>query len=185
MVTADQFKDDYETDTGHQGVPYSEDETAKLVETFHREGWIHLGNILTPGEVDALKGAMIRKYDDRRLQDDEEGDHIRGPILMRMFEYHQSFRDLIEREPVVSLAESILGDDCHVMSQNAMRTALDYRQSRRCLHLPQPGMASRRPEPIRSCTLRRDHSLQPAVHRTTILSVSELPDAGPCLRRRR
>ena len=121
MVTADQFREGYRTDAGHKGVPYSEDETANLVETFHKEGWIHLGNVLTPEEVDSLKEAMIRKYDDERLQNDEEGDHIRGLILMRMFEYHQSFRDLIEREPVASLAESILGDDCHVMSQNAMR----------------------------------------------------------------
>ncbi len=36
---------------------------------------------------------------------------------MRMFEYHQSFRDLIVRDPVVSLVEALLGDDCHILAQ--------------------------------------------------------------------
>ncbi len=43
MMTADQFKEEYGTDAGHSGMPYSEDETAKLVETFHNEGGVDIG----------------------------------------------------------------------------------------------------------------------------------------------
>ena len=59
---------------------------------------------------------MERKYNDPRMHD-EAGDHIRGISMMRMFEYDKAYRDLIVREPYVSLAEAILGEDCHMMSQ--------------------------------------------------------------------
>ena len=62
---------------------------------------------------------MARKVADPRILNDEAGDHIRGISLMRMFEYSEAFRDLVVREPFVSLAEAILGDNCHLMSQNA------------------------------------------------------------------
>lgn len=39
-----------------------------------------------------------------------------------MFEYSLAFRQLIVREPLIGLVESLLGDDCHVISQNALRT---------------------------------------------------------------
>ncbi len=121
MISAEVFSETYRSDVMEKGEPYSEEETAKLVDQFYREGWLHLGNVLTGAEVEALKEGMIRKYDDEPLQDDEEGDHIRGVSLMRMFEYHQSFRDLMVREPVAGLAEAILGGDCHMMAMNALR----------------------------------------------------------------
>ena len=122
MVSAKVFADSYATGVMERGQSYGEAETADKVEKFYREGWLHLGNVLNPAEVETLKSAMVRKYDDERLREDEEGDHVRGVALMRMFEYHQSFRDLMKREPVVSLAEAILGDDCHMMAMNALRT---------------------------------------------------------------
>jgi ectoine hydroxylase-related dioxygenase (phytanoyl-CoA dioxygenase family) len=122
MATVDLFREGYNTQVMQLGSAFNEEETARMVDEFFREGWLHLRNVLTPEEVDVLKAGMIRKYDDERLPGDEEGDHIRGMSLMRMFEYHQSFRDLIVREPVVSLAEAILGEDCHMMAMNALRT---------------------------------------------------------------
>ncbi|MGH3888153.1 MAG: phytanoyl-CoA dioxygenase family protein [Pseudonocardiaceae bacterium] len=41
---------------------------------------------------------------------------------MRMFEYHQAFRDLLVLEPMINLVEQIVGTDCHVVAQNALRT---------------------------------------------------------------
>jgi ectoine hydroxylase-related dioxygenase (phytanoyl-CoA dioxygenase family) len=102
--------------------PYSKEQTHQIVEQFHRDGYYFFGQVLTPEEVAALKDAMERKYADPRMHD-PEGDHIRGISLMRMFEYDRAFRDLIVREPFVSLVEAILGADCHLMSQNALRYA--------------------------------------------------------------
>ena len=99
---------------------YSDEEVQRIVEQFHRDGYYFFGQVLTPEEVATLRETIERKYADPRMHD-EEGDHIRGTSLMRMFEYDRSFRALIVREPFVSLAEAILGKDCHMMSQNALR----------------------------------------------------------------
>ena len=101
--------------------PFDEETTRRIVEDFNRDGYCFLENVLTLEEVDALREGMKRKWNDPRIQADEAGDHIRGISMMRMYEYDRNFRDLIEREPIVSLAEAILGADCHMMSQNALR----------------------------------------------------------------
>jgi ectoine hydroxylase-related dioxygenase (phytanoyl-CoA dioxygenase family) len=99
--------------------PFDAEETRQIVAQFHRDGYCFLKNVLTPAEVQALRAAMERKYADPAMHG--EGDHIRGISLMRMYEYDRAFRDIIVREPIVSLAEAILGPDCHMMSQNALR----------------------------------------------------------------
>jgi ectoine hydroxylase-related dioxygenase (phytanoyl-CoA dioxygenase family) len=104
-----------------QGEAYSAAETQRIVEAINCEGYCHLGQVLEADEVAALKDAMERKMNDPKMQE-EAGDHIRGKSLMRMFEYDNAFRDLIVREPFASLAETILGADCHLMSQNALFT---------------------------------------------------------------
>ena len=70
----------------------------------------------------ALRDAMERMVDDPAMQEDQPGNHRKARSLMRMFEYDRSFRDLIVREPFASLAEAVLGDQCHVMGQNALFT---------------------------------------------------------------
>jgi hypothetical protein len=102
------------------GEPYSAAETAKIIEGFNRDGYYVLGPTLEADEVEALRGAMQRKLTDPRILADPEGDHSRGSSLMRMFEYDSAFRDLIVREPFPTLAEAILGENCQVMSQNAL-----------------------------------------------------------------
>ena len=42
--------------------------------------------------------------------------------LERMYEVSQCARDLIVREPFASLAEAVLGEDCHMMAQSYIRT---------------------------------------------------------------
>lgn len=100
--------------------PFDAETTESIVEQFYRDGYYFLNNVLTPEEVETLRELMERKYQDPRMHE-EEGDHIRGTSMMRMYEYDISFRDLIGREPIASLAEAILGEDCHMMSQNALR----------------------------------------------------------------
>lgn len=105
-----------------KGEPFTAEETRRLIEQFNREGYCSLGAVLEPDEVEALKDGMVRKQNDPSLAGDEEGDHVRGKSQMRMFESDYAHRDLLVREPFASLAEAILGDDCHVMAQNALLT---------------------------------------------------------------
>ena len=101
--------------------PYSDERIQEIVAQFHRDGFYFFGPILRPAEIAALQAAMARKHADPALHADEEGDYIRGISLLRMCEYDRNFRDLVAREPIVSLVEAILGPDCHLMSQNALR----------------------------------------------------------------
>jgi len=103
--------------TGHA---YSADQMSQIMQALVTEGYAHLGPVLGEEEVAALREAVVRKSTDPDILSDPDGDHIRGISLMRMFEYDNVFRDLIEREPFVGLAEAVLGDDCHMMSQNAL-----------------------------------------------------------------
>ena len=104
------------------GEPFSSAETEHLVNRLHTDGFCHLGSVLEPDEVGALREAMERKVDDPAMAEDRPGDHRRGRSLMRMFEYDVAFRDLLAREPFASLAEAGLGETCHCMSQNALFT---------------------------------------------------------------
>ena len=101
--------------------PFDEKETRRIVDQFNRDGYYFLEDVFTEEEVSALRSAMDQKWEDPRIQGDEEGDHIRGFSMMRMYEYDTVFRDIVVREPIVSIAEAILGPDCHLMSQNCLR----------------------------------------------------------------
>ena len=107
----------------HAGERFTEAETKRITEALSRDGHCFLGtSILEQDEVAALRDAMERMVDDPAMQEDQPGNHRKARSLMRMFEYDRSFRDLIVREPFASLAEAVLGDQCHVMGQNALFT---------------------------------------------------------------
>ena len=106
------------------GERFTDAETERIVSCFLRDGYYDLGSILEKNEVEALLVDMNNKWQDPVMHQ-PEGDQIRGRSLMRMFEYSTAFRDLIVREPFASLAESILGKDCHCMSQNALYSPPD------------------------------------------------------------
>ena len=103
------------------GERFTDEETEHIRRCFHRDGYYAFGRLMEDEEVEALRADMQRKWDDPRMHEPAR-DQIRGNSLMRMFEYSYAFRDLIVREPFASLAEAILGDDCHCMSQNALYT---------------------------------------------------------------
>ena len=107
--------------TLQHGERFTEEETVHIRCCFQRDGYYEFGPLLVDEEVEALRVDMQRKWDDPRMHEPAR-DQIRGTSLMRMFEYSYAFRDLIVREPFASLAESILGEDCHCMSQNALYT---------------------------------------------------------------
>ena len=103
------------------GERFTDEETDRIRRCFQRDGYYAFGRLMEDEEVEALRADMQRKWDDPRMHEPAR-DQIRGTSLMRMFEYSYAFRDLIVREPFASLAEAILGDDCHCMAQNALYT---------------------------------------------------------------
>lgn len=95
-------------------------ELLRIQQDLKVDGFSYLGPVLSTSEVATLRDAMERKWSDPEIRADEAGDHIRRNSMMRMFEYDRAFRDLIDREPFPTIAESVLGEDCHLMSQNAL-----------------------------------------------------------------
>ncbi|MGH3849454.1 MAG: phytanoyl-CoA dioxygenase family protein [Pseudonocardiaceae bacterium] len=93
------------------------------VHEFHQEGFVFLPAITPTDRAQYLRELIEQRYRDPKTYENADLDLVRGDVsLMRAFEYHQAFRDLLTLEPVISLVEQILGTDCHVVAQNALRT---------------------------------------------------------------
>lgn len=122
MIDANLFADGYATDIVFEGRPLAPTIRASLARRFLEEGWVRIDGALSGDKAALLRDVASRKWSDPRIAHDDEDDQIRGVGLMRMFEYHQSYRDLIVHEPLVGLVEEILGDQCHVIAQTALRT---------------------------------------------------------------
>ena len=103
-----------------RGTKLSDAQTAQLVEQLQRDGYYFLGPTLAADEVQALRAAAERKIADPESA--TRGDLMSGSTLSRMFEYDRAARDLIVREPFASIAEAVLGEDCHMMSQVSRTT---------------------------------------------------------------
>lgn len=101
------------------GHPFSPAENQRLVDEFTQAGCLLIPGVLPPAEVAALKVALDQAFADPRAA---ASDHLYGDyIIVRLFELNQRFRDLLVREPIISLMECLLGPDCHLIANNAVR----------------------------------------------------------------
>jgi hypothetical protein len=101
--------------------PFSAEETERIKQDFFRDGFRRIPGLLEPDEIEALKAALDRVFEEPRWV--ENGNVISPFIALRLFEADPIFEDLMTREPLISLAESILGADCHMLAENAIRNA--------------------------------------------------------------
>jgi len=98
----------------------SPEQITAWLEAFHRDGYVFIPNVLPA---------------DRCAQLREDLDRISPPaggpteLACRMFEQSRANLDLFDLEPIVTLAETIIGEDrnlgkesCHVMHNNSFRT---------------------------------------------------------------
>jgi ectoine hydroxylase-related dioxygenase (phytanoyl-CoA dioxygenase family) len=83
---------------------------------------VRLDGAISTRDAETLRDIADRKWSDPRIDHSAGDDQIRGVGLMRMFEYHQTYRDLIARQPLIDLVEELVGDECHVIAQTALRT---------------------------------------------------------------
>lgn len=106
----------------NQPKPQNDPALAGLVNAFHRDGFVRLQSAISRERALQFAELVERRYIGVR-DAEADADLIRGGVsLMRMFECDTTFRDLLIDESIISLVESILGLDCHVISQNALRT---------------------------------------------------------------
>jgi len=87
------------------------------VETFHKQGFLFLENILTPDHC-----AELREDLDRVLKDSPDRDNAKIQLHPRMFESSPANLRLFDLEPIASLAEAMIAPTCHVIHNNSFRT---------------------------------------------------------------
>ncbi len=78
---------------------------------------------MSTGQAAHLQNLVEHRYRHVSVRLSPEEDLIRGGVsLMRVFEADQAFRELLVLGPVLNLVDRILGPDCHLVAQNALRT---------------------------------------------------------------
>ncbi|MEM7533073.1 MAG: phytanoyl-CoA dioxygenase family protein [Chloroflexota bacterium] len=94
------------------------------VETFHQQGYLFLQNVLPPDWCAELRADL-----DWALAHNPNGlnNHNANVILAhRLFETSNANVRLFEVEPIVRLAEALVGETCHVIHNNSFKTPHGY-----------------------------------------------------------
>jgi ectoine hydroxylase-related dioxygenase (phytanoyl-CoA dioxygenase family) len=87
------------------------------VETFHRDGYLVLHDVLPPALVAQLKDDL-----DAALETSADYKNEALELRSRMFEVSPANLSLFDLEPIVSFAEKLIAPDCHVIHNNSFRT---------------------------------------------------------------
>ncbi len=93
------------------------------IEALERDGFVHLPGVLGSDEVAQLRSGIDRIYEDSAFESNRYNDHI----VVRLFETHRVFEEMLTREPIISLVEAALGEDCHLIAENALRNSRKHR----------------------------------------------------------
>ncbi len=119
------------------GKPFSEEKTTQIAQQFFRDGFVHIPGVLTEDEVTALCEKTDAFFNDPELAERtnpdladvryiQMGTHADSSetlpfILRNTIELDPIFRDMLLREPILSLAEAIVGKNCKFCGQNMLR----------------------------------------------------------------
>jgi len=99
--------------------PFGEERTRELLGRFHADGFLHIPGVFGADEVAALRAGIDEAFANPRWKGNLYGDFI----AVRLFEIAPIFEQVLAREPIIGLVERILGADCHLIAQNAVRNA--------------------------------------------------------------
>ena len=106
-----------EAETYLAGRRASDEQIQAWAETFHREGFLFIENVLPPEWC-----AEMREDLDRALRDNPNGLNGVSPTVQlahRMFETSRANLRLFDVEPIVSFAEALVAPNCHVIHNNS------------------------------------------------------------------
>lgn len=152
-----------------RGERFTEEKTQQIVERFHRDGFVHIAGVLTPEEITALRDKtdelladpLLAERTNPELADvryiqlgkHKEFEEDLPFILRNTIEIDPIFRDMLLREPIFSLAEAIVGQDCKFCGQNVLRNtpglSIDRWHVDGSVHFPVPDDVARHDPRIR------------------------------------
>jgi ectoine hydroxylase-related dioxygenase (phytanoyl-CoA dioxygenase family) len=92
------------------------------VEQFHRDGFLVLPEILTRSEVEALRSGVENAFAEPNPEATLYGEMMERIWRPKMFEHGPEFEALIDHAGIIGLVEAILGSDCHLIANSALRT---------------------------------------------------------------
>ena len=119
------------------GERFSPEKNREIAERFFRDGFVHIPGVLTQEEVEAIREKTDELLDNPDLQarfnpdlgdpryaqvreHDTSGEQL--PFILRnTIELDQIFRDMLIREPILGLAEAVVGEDSKFCGQNVIR----------------------------------------------------------------
>ena len=144
------------TNTPQTGEPFSEQRTQQILSDFYRDGYALIPGVLTADEVATLREKVDAVFADPGAQ---ESNTLYGSfVAARLFERDRYFRDMLVREPIISLCEAVLGENCHLMAQNVVRNApgeaIDTFHVDDALEFPLPEVIARHDSRIRMPVFR-------------------------------
>ncbi len=105
-----------ETKTYLAGQKASAQQIREWVETFHRDGYLVINDVLPPHLTATLRADLDTALMGRQ---GNEADIIE--LHTRMFERSDANLSLFDLEPIVSFAEALVAPDCHVIHNNSFR----------------------------------------------------------------
>lgn len=95
---------------------FAQDDVGRMVDALHEDGFALIPGVLNAAEVQTVRDAIDRLtpfgFDHLGLTDHFKCVFNRDPV----------FLDLIDREPVISLAEGTMGSECHIIGETAWRS---------------------------------------------------------------
>ncbi len=132
-------------------------DTQQIVEAFHRDGFVHIPEVLAKAEIEALKAKTdellddpdlqarfnVERHDPQYVQTHQTDAGEKLPFILRnTIELDPLFSDMLVREPILGLAEALVGSDCRFCGQNVLRNlagvAIDIWHVDGALHFPLP-----------------------------------------------
>ncbi len=100
----------------------SDAQIQEWVERFHREGFLFLQNVLRPEHCVELRQDLewALKNNPNGLNSGSRAGSMH--LSHRMFEHSEANRRLFDLEPIVSFAEALVAENCHVIHNNSFQT---------------------------------------------------------------
>ena len=99
------------------GKEVGESQIGAWTEEFHREGCLFLRNVLPPDWTAELRADL--EFALRENPNGLNNQSHRAHLAHRLFETSVANLRLFAMEPMISLAEAIIGPDCHVIHNNS------------------------------------------------------------------
>jgi ectoine hydroxylase-related dioxygenase (phytanoyl-CoA dioxygenase family) len=93
-----------------------------LVEQFHRDGYLVIPDALAPEQVERLRAGVERAFERWDAEAELYGTSMQRIWRPKMFERGEEFEELVDNPRIMDLVEAILGPDCHLIANSALRT---------------------------------------------------------------